>query len=105
MALVFAHLLEAWTLTVLVVDPYGVLGTTGTAPGPLSAWALGIWNGWGYFALKGAFAVAAVLVLDLPFRGRSAILPREASHLARGALVALGLVPGLRTAIRLTTGI
>lgn len=103
--LIFSQALDAWATTVRVVDPYGVLVVHGAAPDALAAWSLGLLGGYGYLAIKVVFALVAVLLLDLPFRDRPGPLPQEASHVARGALVALGLMPGLRTVIMLTTGL
>lgn len=104
LALVFGLVLEGWVTTILVVDPFGALDATMPPSDPIVAWGVSWLGGWGYFAWRTALAIAAGLLLDLPFRGRSGPL-QEASHLARGGLLALGLIPGLRLTIRLATGL
>lgn len=102
--LFFAHTLDGWVTTMIANDPYDIQVVHAPVTGILAETLLPTLGGWGYFAVKTIGAVVIVMLLDRPFRGRSPAT-REASQVLRGGLVALGLVPALRAAIRMTIGI
>lgn len=102
LAMVFGQILDAWVVTV------GVNGTFG-APGP--RWEAGRYpgflvhtlGGWGYLVAKVVFVLFLVQLLDRmwqPTSGRQT----ELAKILKGAVLALGLVPGVRGAVRLVLG-
>lgn len=101
---VFAQVLDAWVVALMVMDPYGVLDHTVLAPGPFSEWAFAAVGVWGYLLLRSLFAVGVVLAMSLPRRmaqGRWL----EFRTVLLGLMMGFGLVPGLRYSLRLALGV
>lgn len=100
----FAQVLEGWMVMLMVTDPYDALAQTVAAPGPVSAWVVGLLGGWGYFWAKTVLALAVILAVSMP-RWFYTGWHSELRAVILGVLLGLGLIPGLRYAMQVTLGV